>query len=134
LYPPRGRLATLAPRFDQATTHVAWTPDSAALLFTSEAHGRQGLWRLPIDGGGAMPAEIVPGGAVGGFAQSRSGDVLAFDRASAMHPAALFACRADGTGEVSLEALNASCSPATRWARSARSPSAAGAARRSRSG
>ena len=111
-----GRLRTLAPKFDRATTHVAWTPDSAALLFMAEDRGRQGIWRLPVaasaqrTGGAAAvaaaPSLLVPGGTIGGFAQSRDGGVMVFERARAMHPPALFACRADGTGEKSLEAIN----------------------------
>jgi len=112
----RGRMQTLSPKHDRATTHVAWTPDSRALLFLSEDAGRQGIWRLPIESprkstaaaatGAAMPALVVPGGTVGGFAQSRDGGVLAFDRASVMRPPALFAARVDGTGERSIEAVN----------------------------
>jgi dipeptidyl aminopeptidase/acylaminoacyl peptidase len=104
-----GRIRTLAPRFDRAAAHVAWTPDSAALLFTAEDRGRQGLWRLavgPAGDGDAMPAPLVPGGTIGGFAQSRDGTVIAFDRASMLHPPALFACRADGSGERPIEATN----------------------------
>ena len=104
-----GRSVKLAPKFDQATTHVMWTPDSAALLFTSEARGRQGIWRLPIGAKptpATMPTQIVPGGAVAGFAQSSDGRTLVFDRATAKHPAALHACRADGSGERSIESVN----------------------------
>jgi dipeptidyl aminopeptidase/acylaminoacyl peptidase len=111
-----GRMVKLAPGHDRATTHVAWTPDSAALLFTVEDGGRQGIWRLPVElpagrgrratAAAAMPALLVPGGTIGGFAQSSDGGVLAFERASAMHPPALFACAADGAGERSIEAIN----------------------------
>jgi dipeptidyl aminopeptidase/acylaminoacyl peptidase len=111
-----GRMWKLAPKHDRPTTHVAWTPDSAALLFTAEDQGRQGIWRLPVDlsagrTGSAMPtatmpALLVPGGTIGGFAQSRDGEVLAFERASAVHPPALFACHANGAGLRSIEAVN----------------------------
>ena len=49
---------------------------------------------------------VVPGGTVGGFMQSRDGSVLAFDRATAHAPPSLFACRADGGGERSIETVN----------------------------
>jgi len=108
-----GRMQRLAPGHDRATTHVAWTPDSRALLFTSEDRGRQGLWRLAVEPSGdgeaasvALPALVVPGGTVGGFAQSRDGAVLAFDRSTMSHPPALFACRADGSGERGIETVN----------------------------
>ena len=110
-----GRMRTLAAGYDRATTHVAWTPDSGALLFTAEDHGRQGIWRLPVSpregkaaaaAARALPALVVPGGTVGGFAQSRDGAVLAFDRSSMSYPPALFACAADGSGERSIESVN----------------------------
>ena len=49
---------------------------------------------------------MVPGGTVGGFAQSRDGAVLAFDRSSMSYPPAIFACAADGSGERSIESVN----------------------------
>ena len=101
-----GAMRRLAPRFDRATTHVAWTPDSQWLLATVEDRGRQGVWRVGIDARAADPVLVVAGGMVGGFAQSRDGGVLAFDRSSALHPPALFACRADGSGERPIERLN----------------------------
>ncbi len=99
-----GAMRRLASKLDRATSHVAWTPDSRALLATLESHGRVGIVRLPLDA--ATPSLIVPGGTVGGFAQSRDGSVLAFDRASVQAPPALFACRADGSGERSIESMN----------------------------
>jgi dipeptidyl aminopeptidase/acylaminoacyl peptidase len=99
-----GAMRRLAPGLDRATGHVAWTPDSRALLATVESHGRVGIARLAL--GAAVPSPIVSGGAVGGFAQSRDGAVLAFDRASATAPPALFACRGDGGGERSIETMN----------------------------
>ena len=103
----------LAAGFDRATTHVAWTPDSrctavhrrrsrparrvAAARF--ERGGGRRRWPLPL---------VVQGGTVGGFAQSRDGAVLAFDRPSVSSPPALFACHADGTGERAIESVNRS--------------------------
>ncbi len=102
-----GELRRLAPGFDRATTHVEWTPDSRALLATVEDRGRQGIWRIDADPRARDdPTLVVAGGSVGSFAQSRDGGVLAFDRSSALHPPALFACRADGSGERSIERLN----------------------------
>src|SRR5207302_11173080 len=85
-----------------------WTPDSRALLFVAEDRGRQSLGRLPIDplASGALPVEVVAGGHVGGFAQSRDGGVVVFERSSTMYPPALFACGADGAGERAIESVN----------------------------
>jgi dipeptidyl aminopeptidase/acylaminoacyl peptidase len=99
-----GKMRTLAPRFDRGINHVQWAPDSRALLFTVEDAGRIGLWRLSA--GAALPSLVVPGGAIGGFAQSFDGAVLAFDRSTALHPPALFACHGDGTSERSIETVN----------------------------
>ncbi len=99
-----GRMRRLAPKLDRGTGQVEWTPDSGALLLTIEDRGRVGLFRLPLDA--PMPMLVATGGSVGHFAQSRDGAVLAFDRATAMHPPALFACRGDGKGERSIEGVN----------------------------
>src|SRR5262245_41092619 len=98
-----GTMRRLAPKLDRAATHVVWTPDSRALLFTVEERGRVGVARLALDA--PLPSWVARGGTVGGFAQSRDGNVIAFDRASSVHPPALFACRADGSGERSIESL-----------------------------
>jgi dipeptidyl aminopeptidase/acylaminoacyl peptidase len=99
-----GTVVRLAPRLDRATQHHHWTPDSRALLCLIEDRGRIGLWRLALDA--AMPAQLVPGGAIAGFARSADGGVLAYARSSAMHPAALYAARGDGSGERPIETLN----------------------------
>ena len=98
------RLRRLAPTLDRATNHVAWTPDSSALLFTLESRGRQVIARLALDA--PMPVVVVSGGTVGGFSQSRDGSVLAFDRSTITEPPAIHACRADGGGERQIESLN----------------------------
>ena len=102
-----GRMRTLAPKLDRQTSHIAFTPDSRALLCTLESHGRVGIAKVAVDAGdAAMPVLVAPGGAVGGFAQSKDGSVIAFDRSTNLHPAALFACRADGGGERQIESVN----------------------------
>ena len=45
-----------------------------------EDRGRQGLWRLALTD--AMPKQVAAGGTLGGFAVSRDGKRIAFDRAS----------------------------------------------------
>ena len=102
----RGTWQRVAPRFDRQPAHYRWTPDGRALLLTVEDRGRVGLYKLPLRD--PAPVRLVAGGVVAGYAQSRDGSVIAFNRASAAHPPALFACRADGGGERSIEALNAS--------------------------
>jgi dipeptidyl aminopeptidase/acylaminoacyl peptidase len=99
-----GRLRRLAPRFDRATQHIDWTPDSRALLLLVENRGRVGLWRLPLDA--EAPAPVVPGGTIAGYARSTDGGVLVYTRATAMHPGAVFAARGDGSGERPIEQLN----------------------------
>jgi len=99
-----GALRAPMPRFDRAVGHVAFAPDSRALFFTVEDRGRTGVWRLALDAD--APALVVPGGSVSGYAVSCTGDVIAYARASAMHPPAVFAARADGSGERPIETLN----------------------------
>jgi len=99
-----GRSVRIAPAFDRATTHVAWTADSTALLALTEDRGRVGLWRHPIDD--AAPAQIIPGGVVSGHARAADGSVLVYVRDSALYPPALFAAAGDGTGERAIETHN----------------------------
>ncbi len=100
-----GRTRRLAPHLDRPTSRVQWTADSSAILFLTEDRARQGLWRLAMNApGDAAPVQLVAGGTIGGYAQG--GDVLVYDRASAMHPPALFAARADGSRERGIETLN----------------------------
>ena len=99
-----GRSRVLAPSFDRATTHLQWTPDSAALLALVEDRGRVGLWRIPL--ADAPPAQIVAGGVVSGFACSSDGRVLVCARDTARYPPALFAASGDGSGERQIDAHN----------------------------
>jgi dipeptidyl aminopeptidase/acylaminoacyl peptidase len=123
-----GRLQTLAPKLDRQVLQVLWAPDSRSLLCTIEDRGRVGLWRLPVHwstfalrapafalgaarrahaaDSAAKPVLVAAGGTIGGFAQSRDGAVLAFDRATVMHPPALFACVGDGSRERAIDSLN----------------------------
>jgi dipeptidyl aminopeptidase/acylaminoacyl peptidase len=99
-----GASTPLAPAFDRATTHLAWTPDSTALLSLTEDRGRVGLWCHPL--GGSAPSQRVPGGVISGYAQSADGNVLVYTRDTARHPPALFAASGDGSGERAIESHN----------------------------
>jgi dipeptidyl aminopeptidase/acylaminoacyl peptidase len=99
-----GAWTRLAPALDRATTNVQWSADGAALLFLCEDRGRVGLHRLAP--GAASPERLIPGGTIGGFACSRDGRVIAFDRSTASHPPRLFAAAGDGTAERPIEHLN----------------------------
>jgi dipeptidyl aminopeptidase/acylaminoacyl peptidase len=103
-----GRMQPLAPKLDRQILRFLWAPDSRSLLCTIEDRGRVGLWRLPAHAAddAVMPSLVAAGGTIGGFAQSRDGAVIAFDRATVMHPPALFACSGDGAGERGIETLN----------------------------
>ena len=78
--------------------------DGKGLYLLLEDRGRHGLYRLGLRD--AMPQPVAPSGTIGGFAQSRDGKRIAFDRATLTHPPALFAIGADGTGERPIETLN----------------------------
>jgi len=99
-----GSLRALATKFDRAAMHVQWSADSGALLFVAEDRGRVGLYRLPL--AEAEPDLLAPGGDIAGFARSRNGAVLAFARATASHPTALFASHGDGTAARGIESMN----------------------------
>ncbi|HSC23757.1 MAG TPA: S9 family peptidase [Casimicrobiaceae bacterium] len=105
-----GESARIAPSFDRAMTHLAWTPDSKAILALVEDRGRVGIRRLVLGntakGADAPPREIVAGGVVAGYAQSADGSVLVYARDSAMHPPALFAANGDGSDERQLDSHN----------------------------
>jgi dipeptidyl aminopeptidase/acylaminoacyl peptidase len=99
-----GQMRPLAPGFDRAATQVRFTAQSDALLFVAEDRGRAGIWRLPL--ASDEPVQIVPGGAVAGFATSGDSSVLAFTRSTSSHPPALFAARGDGGDGRQIEHLN----------------------------
>jgi dipeptidyl aminopeptidase/acylaminoacyl peptidase len=99
-----GRTRRLAPRLDRATAKLAWAKDGKGIYFLLEDRGRHGLYRLGLQD--SLPTPIAPSGTISGFAQSRDGKRIAFDRATLSHPPALFAIGADGKGERSIEALN----------------------------
>ncbi|HEX4885627.1 MAG TPA: S9 family peptidase [Casimicrobiaceae bacterium] len=94
----------LAPALDRGTTKLHWTPDGQALLLLCEDRGRVELQRLSL--GAEAPERVVPGGTLGGFACSRDGKVIAFDRSTPHHPPQLFAARGDGSDERAIERLN----------------------------
>ena len=99
-----GRTRRLAARLDRATNHIDWAPDGARCYMLIEDRGRAGTMAAGLDRCDAEP--VAAGGTLGGFAVSRDGKRIAFDRASLSHPAALFAIGADGRGELSLESPN----------------------------
>ena len=99
----RGGVRRLVPRLDRATTHHAWAPDGASLFALIEDRGRQGIYRLGL--GDPLPTLVARGGTVTGFALSRDGATIAFDRATLSHPPALFAI-GGGRGERPIESLN----------------------------
>jgi dipeptidyl aminopeptidase/acylaminoacyl peptidase len=98
------RWTRLAPKLDRATTDVQWTPDGKALLFLCEDRGRIGLNRLAL--GADQPEPLIAGGTIGGYARSRDGAVIAFDRSTSKHPPQLFASGGDGSDERPIERLN----------------------------
>jgi dipeptidyl aminopeptidase/acylaminoacyl peptidase len=99
-----GRARRLAPRLDRGTTRLAWAPDSAALYMLIEDRGRQGLFRLGLRD--AMPSPVAAGGAISGYAVSRDGKRVVFDRASLTYPPALFSISQTGRDERALESPN----------------------------
>ncbi|HXR56680.1 MAG TPA: S9 family peptidase [Casimicrobiaceae bacterium] len=106
-----GESERIAPSFDRATAQITWMPDSMALLALTEDRGRVGIRRYPLAAPGlehdaAQPRELVAGGVVSGYARSSDGSVLVYVRDTAMHPPALFAARADGSGERQLDTHN----------------------------
>jgi len=94
----------LLPRLDRATTRHAWGSDSATLFALIEDRGRQGIYRFGL--GDALPTRVAPGGTITGYALSRDGTRIAFDRATLAHPPTLFASGSDGRGERPIERLN----------------------------
>jgi dipeptidyl aminopeptidase/acylaminoacyl peptidase len=94
----------LLPRLDRATSRHAWAPDGATLFALIEDRGRHGLYRFAL--GDALPTRVAPGGVISGYALSRDGARIAFDRSTLAHPPALFAIGSDGRGERPIESLN----------------------------
>jgi len=107
LYDRRGgRTRRLVSRLDRPITRHAWAPDGHSLYALVEERGRHGLFRIGL--GSAQPEPVAPSGTIGGFALSRDGRRIVFDRATLSQPPALFAIDADGRAERSVETLNRS--------------------------
>ena len=88
-------------------THVAWTPDSRALLFTLEDRGRVGLCAPRRSTRPLRRARGRPRRHRSAASRSRATAACSPSTArSSTHPPALFACRGDGSGERAIETLN----------------------------
>jgi len=94
----------LAPRLDRATTRLAWAADGASLFMLIEDRGRQGLYRAGLDD--ALPSRVAAGGTIAGYALSRDGKRIVFERSTMSHPPALFSIGADGRDERPLHSPN----------------------------
>jgi dipeptidyl aminopeptidase/acylaminoacyl peptidase len=94
----------LAPALDRPTARLTWSGDGKSLRFLCEDRGRIGVYRLEL--GAEAPTQVAAGGTIGGYAFSKDGAVLAFDRSTMTHPSQLFAARGDGTDERPIERLN----------------------------
>jgi dipeptidyl aminopeptidase/acylaminoacyl peptidase len=99
-----GTTRRLAPRLDRGTAHMRWAPDGETIYMHIEDRGRIGLYRLGLRD--AMPSPVAAGGVLHGFDVSADGTRIVFGRASLAHPVALFATRADSTGERALDDPN----------------------------
>jgi dipeptidyl aminopeptidase/acylaminoacyl peptidase len=99
-----GRTRMLAPAWDRSPGSLAWTPDSAGIVFTAEDRAQRPLWSLRLDA--KFPSRIVGEGSIDGFALSRDGTRVVFNRSTASRPPALFACDRDGGDPRAIESLN----------------------------
>jgi dipeptidyl aminopeptidase/acylaminoacyl peptidase len=83
----RGTLSVASARWDRSIhAPLAWTPDSAAVLYAGEDNARQHLWRWTL--GKRAPEVIARGGTVTDFAAC--GDAVAFVRNDMSTPPAVF--------------------------------------------
>ena len=94
----------LVSRLDRATGRHTCSPDGSLLYVTVEDRGRHHLCRLGLRD--ALTTPVATGGVIQGFALSRDGGLIVFDRATLSHPPALFAIGSDGQGERPIESLN----------------------------
>ena len=120
-----GRMRSSAPRFDRATTHVAWTPDSrVAAVHRRGSRAASASWRLPSTAArraptpGARRRRAAP---IGGFAQSRDGARARLRPLDArcIRRRCSRAAR-DGTGERPIEIVEPRAARAARAGRGAR--------------
>jgi dipeptidyl aminopeptidase/acylaminoacyl peptidase len=82
-----GKLEVLGARWDRAVhAPLAWSPDSAAVLYAGEDRARTHLWRWDVDA--RQPRVIVEGGTVSDFAVAGTGAVVV--RNDMSHPPAVF--------------------------------------------
>jgi dipeptidyl aminopeptidase/acylaminoacyl peptidase len=98
------RYLTDRANFDNWVTEMAWTPDSGAIIFQAEYHGRNPLYRLNAQTGSI--SEILTDGAIGGWELGPDGRALFYSRRTVADPPELFRVSAEGSDPQQLTRFN----------------------------
>lgn len=91
--------------FDFWVDDMRWTPDSQALVFEAQHHGRNPLFRVPAAGG--RPVELLRHATLMGWELTHGGGGVVYTHRSVAEPAEVFAAGFAAAEPVRLTAFNA---------------------------
>ncbi len=100
-----GRATTLTENLDRWVNSFVWSPDSAALFFTTADRGRQTIQMIPATGGGAR---VIAGGDVelDDMQLTANGKTMVYTQQTGASPIEIYRASSSGGAPVPLTRLN----------------------------
>ena len=100
-----GRTTNLTESLDRWVNSFAWSPDSAALFFTTGDRGRQGIQFVPVSGGAARIAASGDGD-LDDMQLTHDGKTMVYTENTGVSPAEIYRASSAGGAPVALTHLN----------------------------
>jgi dipeptidyl aminopeptidase/acylaminoacyl peptidase len=100
-----GRTTNLTESLDRWVNSFTWSPDSAALFFTTADRGRQGIQLIPVTGGAARMAASGDG-ELDDMQLTRDGKTMVYTENTGVSPAEIYRASSSGGAPVALTHLN----------------------------
>ncbi len=100
-----GRTTNLTESMDRWVNSFVWSPDSAALFFTTGDRGRQGIQFIPVTGGSARIAASGDG-ELDDMQLTRDGKTMVYTESTGTSPAEIYRGSSSGGTPVGLTRLN----------------------------
>jgi dipeptidyl aminopeptidase/acylaminoacyl peptidase len=103
-----GQMHVLTERLDRWVTNFTWTPDSTALFFTIEDHGRQPLLMVSADGSGAVRTIAQGPSSIDDVQLTRDGRTMVYTEQSGSKPAEIHKRISGASASAPLDGINQS--------------------------
>ena len=100
-----GRVTNLTENLDRWVNSFEWSPDSAALFFTTGDRGRQAIQMIPVNGG-AVRMVASGDNELDDMQLTRDGKVMVYTQQSGTAPTEIFRASSTGGAPVALTHLN----------------------------